>query len=388
MSKSPATPHEPQLPPSSQQQDVNDEEDVGEFLFSKVSTPAPTPANLASTPSRSTAYFGPGPFRPAQIPMTPKIAGMNLEEQMASLVQQLNDLRRTNRELYEQQQQLALSSRVKEPRIAMPERFDGTKTEYRGFVNQVRQIISLHPNRYPTGRAQVGLIGSLLTKTASAWFAPLVEQSSPLLDDLDSFLAEFESTFGDPDRSHTSALKLRNLKQGNRPASAYAADFRLLTCDVPWDEAALVDQFRSGLASDVKDLLLTMPDANTLSLAMTQAIRCDNRLFERRRERRLEIPGRSELTRSAATGTSAFSSGPMASNPAIPGGKFQKLTEAEKQRRRTNNLCMYCGEAGHFSRDCPNKKVPRSMAHVAQVNSQGPATVTSTEVTENTKTQR
>ena len=147
------------------------------------------------------------------------------------------------------------------------------------------------------------MIGSLLTKTTSAWFAPLVEQGSPLLDDLDSFLAEFESTFEYPDRSHTSALRLRNLKQGNRPASTYAAEFRLLTCDVPWDEAALVDQSCSGLASDVKDLLLTMPDANTLSLAMTQAIRCDNRLFERRRERRLEIPGRSKLSRPTATGT-------------------------------------------------------------------------------------
>src|SRR4051794_30544526 len=107
-----------------------------------------------------------------------------------------------------------------------------------------------------------------------------------------------------------------------------------------------------------------MPDASTLSLAMTQAIRCDNLLFERHQERQLEVPGRSELSRPTAMGTSTFPSGSTVSNQAIPGGKFQKLTEVERQRHRMNNLCMYCGEAGHFSQDCPNKKMPHFVANV------------------------
>lgn len=31
------------------------------------------------------------------------------------------------------------------------------------------------------------------------------------------------------------------------------------------------------------------------------------------------------------------------------------LTPEERQRRRVNNLCMYCGESGHYVRSCPNK---------------------------------
>jgi hypothetical protein len=34
-----------------------------------------------------------------------------------------------------------------------------------------------------------------------------------------------------------------------------------------------------------------------------------------------------------------------------------KLTAAELQYRRVNNLCVYCGEAGHYTRECPQKAV-------------------------------
>ena len=50
-------------------------------------------------------------------------------------------------------------------------------------------------------------------------------------------------------------------------------------CDIPWDEAALMDQFRQGLQNDVKDLLLTFPeDPMSLTEAISRSVRCDNRL--------------------------------------------------------------------------------------------------------------
>ena len=66
----------------------------------------------------------------------------------------------------------------------------------------------------------------------------------------------------------------------------YATKFRLIASDIPWDEQALMEQFCSGLHGDVKDLLLTFPqDPKSLTEAISRAIRCDNRLFERRSER-------------------------------------------------------------------------------------------------------
>ncbi len=35
-----------------------------------------------------------------------------------------------------------------------------------------------------------------------------------------------------------------------------------------------------------------------------------------------------------------------------------KLTEVERWRRQTNNLCMYCGGASYFACECPEKANP------------------------------
>ena len=78
---------------------------------------------------------------------------------------------------------------------------------------------------------------------AQAWFSPLVETFSLLLNDFHAFLTEFEATFGETDRRRAALNKLYSLQQGSRSASSYASEFRQLTCNVEWDEQALRDLF-------------------------------------------------------------------------------------------------------------------------------------------------
>jgi hypothetical protein len=77
---------------------------------------------------------------------------------------------------------------TKEPRINLPEKFDGTRSKFREFVNQVWLILQLQPQCYATEAAQVGFIGTLLSGAALSWFAPLLERDSPLLQILKAFL--------------------------------------------------------------------------------------------------------------------------------------------------------------------------------------------------------
>jgi hypothetical protein len=100
----------------------------------------------------------------------------------------------------------ALAMVTPEPQISLPEKFDDT--------------------------TRVGFVGTLLTGTATSWFAPILETSSPLLQDFNAFMAKFEAVFGDNDKAKTSANKLRRLQQGTRSAIVYASEFRQLTCDV------------------------------------------------------------------------------------------------------------------------------------------------------------
>ena len=129
----------------------------------------------------------------------------------------------------------------REPKISLPVKFDGTRSLFRGFLSQVPLVIQLHPNRYPTDAASVGLVGTLLCGTTLAWFAPLLEKKLPLLEYFEAFVKEFQASFGDTDNTRTTINKIRRLRQGDRPTSAYATDFHLLACDIPWDEATVMD---------------------------------------------------------------------------------------------------------------------------------------------------
>jgi hypothetical protein len=57
-------------------------------------------------------------------------------------------------------------------------------------------------------------------------FAPILETSSPLLQDFNAFMAEFEAVFGDSDKARTSTNKLRRLQQGTRSTIVYASEFK------------------------------------------------------------------------------------------------------------------------------------------------------------------
>jgi hypothetical protein len=190
-----------------------------------------------------------------------------------------------------------------------------------------------------------------------------LETSSPLLQDFNAFMAEFEAVFGDSDKAKTSANKLRRLQQRTRLAIIYALEFRQLACDVNWGEAALIDQFRCGLRDDVQDLLLTLADPSSFIKAITQAIRCNNRLFEHRQEKK--VTSNAQLWNSRPiTLPLVPQTTPVARPPSfgpvrmhINAAKFKPLIKTEKLRRRTNNLCLYCGNLGHIARQCPQKLV-------------------------------
>ncbi len=126
----------------------------------------------------------------------------------------------------------ALAMVALEPKMSLPEKFDGTRFKFRSFVSQVRLIMQLHPYRYFDDTTRVGFIGTLLTGTTAAWFAPILETSSPFLQDFNAFMVKFETVFGDNDKARTLANKLHRLQQGTCSAIVYASEFRQLACDV------------------------------------------------------------------------------------------------------------------------------------------------------------
>ncbi len=125
----------------------------------------------------------------------------------------------------------------------------------------------------------------------------------------------------------------------------------------------MIDKFCCRLRDDVQDLLLTLIDPSSFNEAITQATRCDNRLFERRQEKK--VTSNAQLWNSRPTTLPLIPQTTLVARPAsfgpapmqIDAAKFKPLTEAEKLRRRTNNMCLYSGNPGHIARQCLQKLV-------------------------------
>jgi hypothetical protein len=120
---------------------------------------------------------------------------------------------------------LPIQPQPKEPRISLLDKFDGTRSKFQGFVNQVHLVIQLHLHRYPTGPIQVGFINTLLLSTTFAWFTPLLEHQSPLFNDFKAFLEEFNATFRNLNKECTSTIKIQSLCQGCS-AAIYPSEFK------------------------------------------------------------------------------------------------------------------------------------------------------------------
>jgi hypothetical protein len=78
-------------------------------------------------------------------------------------------------------------------------------------------------------------VGTLLIATVFSWFALLLETNSPLLNNFEEFIKAFKAYFGDTDSVRTTINRIRTLWQGDQLASTYAANFRLIASDIPWD---------------------------------------------------------------------------------------------------------------------------------------------------------
>ncbi len=249
------------------------------------------------------------------------------------------------------------------PRLALPEKFDGNRENFRGFINSCELLFANRPDYY-TDTQKIVTIGSLLVGQALEWFNPFIENPGryqKYLENYSEFKKLFQSNFGLINPESVAFHRLKKLKQGRGPASDYAASFRSLSADLDWDEKALIQHFEDGLNPEVKKLVLFSAPSKTLDDAISTAVLADQRLFQIRQDEFFarERPGlRPVLPRGPP--------GPPGPPPAAPFGRHDgpmpmeignagrvPLTPEERQRRLNLKLCLVCGEAGHMKYACP-----------------------------------
>ena len=249
--------------------------------------------------------------------------------------------------------------------LAKPPFFDGSnRNECGTFVSHLKLYIAGNTSGFLDDGSKVAFAMSYLRGQAFAWAEPHLISNSPILTDWEAFLKALVDNLGDHDRVRTLTRQLQNLVQTGS-AAAYSSTFFKISTLLEWNDAALRAQFYSGLKPEVKDTLAMLPeDPRDIKALSEMAIRLDNRLYERRMEKKrtksIFVDSKYVGNRDAS---SQQPSGSILPNDtmdidinATSGRKIRILDAEEKKRRFDNNLCLYCGKEGHKVVNCPSKR--------------------------------
>ena len=251
-----------------------------------------------------------------------------------------------------------------ESHIPTPERYSGELGSCRRFLLQCSLVFDNQPRMYDNDRVKIAFVVSLLSGRAAQWATALWERDSRFNLSFDHFQAEMKKVFDHPVRGKEAANRLLSLRQGTRSVADYAIEFRILAAESGWDSLALQSMFSHGLGENIKDELAAKDDSESLDDLIALAIRLDNRLRERKRERagRQQTPASLPHTSfhpppsyPAPSSTSKDSTEePMQVGRA-------RLTNLERERRFRERLCLYCGQSAHTLSSCPHR--PKDGAH-------------------------
>ena len=174
------------------------------------------------------------------------------------------------------------SSSLREPHLLAPERYEGHPGRCCGFLLQCSLAFKLQASMFPTERSRVAYVISLLSERALAWTTAIWEKQSDICFNWQSFTQEMKRVFDHPICGRNTAQRLIALRQGSRSVADYTIDIWTLAAE---NTEALHSAFLNILSEVLKDELASQDNPDTLDELIVLAIRIDNWLGERRRER-------------------------------------------------------------------------------------------------------
>jgi hypothetical protein len=224
------------------------------------------------------------------------------------------------------------------------------------FLDQLRYAFEFSPVGAKSDEEKISHAISRFRGEASEWVKPYrtMDPRPAWLSDFDLFAAELTSRFSPPKRAHNASARLHTLKQTGSVAT-YATEFLQGAAALKWPDPPLMDLFYRGLKDAVKDALVSTPEPTDLDSYIRLATSIDNRLQERVMERpraaRPTYPTPTPSRGSAPATTKGPATSPQERGATQP--KSRSLPEEEKERRRKDNLCLYCASPDHIVRNCP-----------------------------------
>jgi hypothetical protein len=279
-----------------------------------------------------------------------------------------------------------------------PDTFDGQDPKkLRNFQVQCELNFRDRRKAFRSDKNKVTYALTYLRGAALEWFEPaILEGLHPdWEDDYSVFMDELQTNFGPFDPIGDAETDLESLKMGEgQKFIKFVIVFNRLSSLVDWNDQALRHSFYRALPNRIKDEIARVQRPNTLIGLKALARQIDSRYWRRQEEIKRENKSKPSTTSqdksnnnnnksskntstSATSSTTPKTSSTSTSTPSGSGnsassskkttedlsnklGKDGKLTTDERNRRITNNLCLFCGGTGHRASEC--KKAAKARA--------------------------
>ncbi|KAF4776451.1 hypothetical protein HER10_EVM0006305 [Colletotrichum scovillei] len=275
-------------------------------------------------------------------------------------------------------------------KLSAPITYDGTPGTLKGFLIQVKNYQNFHHGDFTSETEKVVHAASFLRGRALKWFEPIQEEylSKETLDECSTEVRDIYSNFNgfealrslfqDPDEKRQAERDLAQLRQ-TKSAKEYSAEFRRLSAQLDLTDDTKMFMFYQGLKDEVKDELVKLDRPEDFLQYGELAIRIDNRLYERKKERK-ERPNtgrkyqwqpqrsfqanqrpRNNWNNNRQSTAYGQHDGPM----------DLSVAKREDNRPRKDFKCYNCDKPGHMARDCRQPKriqhqpVPEKRANIA-----------------------
>lgn len=237
----------------------------------------------------------------------------------------------------------------------LPERFSGHRKDAKSFIQALERYFRFRKAINEEDQASWGI--QLLHPAGLTWWEGLPQKvQDETSQSFSSFKEKFLKAFGDPHLERHAAFELFQLRQRPGDVVGYVDEFLRLRRSIQ-AENLLLNLFLYGLCPEPRNELdrralnQTVDDAVEATLSIVPSVASYRpTAVDRRRTHVSNGHGDEESGRHKHA--VASTSGPA------------RLSDEEKQRRRTMNLCFVCGSADHLRTDCPirSKASDRSTA--------------------------
>ena len=300
---------------------------------------------------------------PREVNPTPPTIPNPIESQFATLLQHLQSMTLTPSSSFT----LLLSGNLplRSEKHPDPSVYTGQAADLERFISQLNNKLEANADRYPTERERVIYAYSRLEGKAAQDLQGYFRRGSNGILTVNSFVEHLERRYGDPFKSVTARAAWLDLRQRNMSFTDFLTQFEnLANIAGISDPQRMKEQLEHAMSREMKrHLIYQVPYPETFQALAARCLQIESR--EKLVNRSLNATATATTPRhqpALPTATRTETATPVVERTTTHGGNLMDLSrnrgplsQEEKQRRRDNNLCLYCGGIGHIARECPNR---------------------------------